>query len=457
MTYDHTKQYRCAIVRGKSLSDLDNLLPAYANILEVICPCDKETFKVRFNEKISAFLSGATKKTLSNHRTEIAGKLFGMYYLDENEIVQTSERTLKLLDDSDQPAFFKDLCAKYQFPSGMNKADSIIEQISKGIKINQLSFLLKVLLDCHRKKRSLTKKEIGYYILNSEDVLSGRATSTEVITQISDDRTAKIEREVSADGKGYSYSHQHINEQLNLLYVANVITFDHSHVYLNKKEMAYIENIARKHDTPPFFDFYSYDLSLSEDRKRATFEWGEYFGLLSDLETEVLATSVDALQNIDLPESQTSQGVDTVALGNEGEEYVYQVERSRVEKVFPRLVNKIKKLGKVKGLGFDIQSVWGEGENAEFAKYIEVKSTKRVTTPSNDFCDTVNLTRNEWMAAQQHQDNYFIYRVYFSQNETKLFIIKNPYRQNEENYLLARPLSYRLDFNQSNGKFYAHE
>ena len=63
-------------------------------------------------------------------------------------------------------------------------------------------------------------------------------------------------------------------------------------------------------------------------------------------------------------------------------------------------------LGKTKGLGYDIQSVVAEeGDKADFAKYIEVKSTKRVTEPNlSDACwmDTLNITRNEWIAAQQH-------------------------------------------------------
>lgn len=49
-----------------------------------------------------------------------------------------------------------------------------------------------------------------------------------------------------------------------------------------------------------------------------------------------------------------------------------------------RLVNKVLLLGKTKGLGYDISSIEAEMnlKFPEFARYIEVKSTKRVTTPS---------------------------------------------------------------------------
>ncbi len=455
MTYDHSKQYRCVIVRGKALTDLDNLLPAYANILSEICPCDNDTFKIEFNRRLSDSLSIQTKKTLDNHRTEIAGKLFGMYFEDQDGVINISDRTLKLLEDSDQPAFFKDLCAKYQFPSGMNKMHTVQEQVSHGIKIRQLSFVMKILLECNKLGNHLTKKEVGYYILNSLEVLQGKTSPEEVLKQISEDRKNNIIREVNTPGKASSYNYQHINEQLNLLVLANVITFDDQNIYINSKEMPYIENLASKYSLPPVFDFYSYNLSALTIRNKAELEWDQYFSKLSDLEVDVLNTSTEALLNIDFPEAPQGRAFDTVALGDDGEEHVYRIERARIESRFPRLVNRIKKLGKIKGLGYDIQSVLGDGPNADFAKYIEVKSTKRVTPPSDIFTDTINLTRNEWIAAQQHKQNFYIYRVYFSQGETKIFIIENPYEQNEQGTLYAVPLNYRLDFDHNSGGFYA--
>ena len=69
----------------------------------------------------------------------------------------------------------------------------------------------------------------------------------------------------------------------------------------------------------------------------------------------------------------------------------------------PRLVNRVLSLGKTKGLGYDIQSVVAEkGDKSDFAKYIEVKSTKRVTEPNLSdvyWMDTLNITRNECIAA----------------------------------------------------------
>ena len=116
--YDHSKQYRCTIIRGKAKNEIDDLLPAYAKVIHDVCPCSYEDFEDKFNVAFARFLPpllrntlalSSTRKTLANHRTEISGKLFGMYYCSEDGIVYESERTAKFLEDDDQPAFFKEM------------------------------------------------------------------------------------------------------------------------------------------------------------------------------------------------------------------------------------------------------------------------------------------------------------------------------------------------------------
>jgi len=49
-------QYRCTIIRGKAQKELDNLLPAYANIVSEICPCTKDVFDQEFNDRLSEII-----------------------------------------------------------------------------------------------------------------------------------------------------------------------------------------------------------------------------------------------------------------------------------------------------------------------------------------------------------------------------------------------------------------
>ena len=85
----------------------------------------------------------------------------------------------------------------------------------------------------------------------------------------------------------------------------------------------------------------------------------------------------------------------------------------------------------------------------EFVKYIEVKSTKRYTRPDPEdtmWIDTLNITRNEWVAAQQHGAFYSIYRVYFSRDGITMFVLSNVAQKLATGKMKATPITYRLDF-----------
>ena len=43
--YNPENQYRCTIIRGKSQTDMEDLLPLYANMVHKFCPCEEEQFK----------------------------------------------------------------------------------------------------------------------------------------------------------------------------------------------------------------------------------------------------------------------------------------------------------------------------------------------------------------------------------------------------------------------------
>ena len=119
----------------------------------------------------------------------------------------------------------------------------------------------------------------------------------------------------------------------------------------------------------------------------------------------------------------------------------------------PWLANKVLSLGKTRGLGYDIQSVIAEpGDMAEFVKYIEVKSTKRLTCPDmndNLWIDTSNITRNEWIAAKQHGAFYSIFRVYFTRDGIIMFVLANVSEKLGDGRMTAVPMTYRVEFGHS--------
>lgn len=460
--YDASRQYRCTIIRGKSQKEMDDLLPAYAKVIDEICPCKADDFELAFNNAFMRYLpeSARIKKTLDNHRTEISGKLFGMYFFSDDGMVYESERTQKFLDDNDQPAFFKDICFKMQFPNGMQKTATIEERIEDKICVRPNAFILKLLQVAKTAKVSITKKDIAYYVLNSLDVLQGKATPYEVLEAISEDKKAGNKRVIVVPGKASSYTYQHINEQINYLELANLIrvTYD-KRVVLNPNEEETIDLFAVAWNEKPEFDVYSFDLSTIETRKDFQYAWDYYFSQLSKEATK-FATSADSLV-VDInaadveptKKSKEKTGINLTEFGDEGEALVYEYEKKRVAAYSIRLANKVLSLGRTKGLGYDIQSVIAEpGDMDEFVKYIEVKSTKRFTCPDvNDslWIDTLNVTRNEWVAAQQHKEFYSIYRVYFTRDGIVMFVLADVAQKFKEGKMQATPMTYRVDFSNS--------
>lgn len=444
MVYNPEEQYRCTIIRGKSKSS-DDILPACANIIEQICPCQKEDFVIQFDARMSEILNDSTKKTLDNHRTEIAGKLFGMYY-EEDGVVFPSERTQKYLTDNDQPAFFKDICFKFQFPNGMDSLSTVREKMSKGISLRQYPFILRLLLLAKIDGIEITKNDIRFYILNSLHVLQGKVAPETVLSKIKEDREKGIIRTVRIPGNNSSFDVQHLNEQINYLEFTNLVKISDEIISLNMREEKAITYMAGFWDKPIPFDAYKYNLDTTEGKIDFYRDWQLYFSKVSE-GSEVFETTIESLSITPVHKGTT---VDKLILGDEGEMYIFEYEKQRVCKFNPRLVSKVIALGKTKGLGYDIQSVIAEeGEEAEFVKYIEVKSTKRVTVPDlkdNTWIDTINLTRNEWVAATQHKDFYSIYRIYFTPGEIIVYVINDVYEKNKKGTIRAVPLNYRVDF-----------
>lgn len=448
-------QYRCTIIRGKAQKELDNLLPAYANIIAEMCPCTKEDFDKNFNDELSNIIYKANfdlldennQKTIRNHITEIAGKLFGLYYFNQSFIYE-SESNKKLLEDNDQPAFFKNLCLNFQFPNGTQKIQTIVERIDDNIKFKPFHFLLALISLAKKSNVLLTKDEITYYVLNAKQVLQGKINIEEVLTEILKDRKNNTSKKLEVT----SFNTQHIREQLNLLALANLIFIDGDLVVLNQAETNTINLFLSELNEPLKFDIYKYDLSIDEEKKAMYSEWSEYFGKIAVKDYELISTSIEALQRVEVEKVVVpKKGTDHTILGDEGEEYVFTLEKIRVTATHPRLTNKVLLLGKQRGLGYDISSVEANEniEEPEFARFIEVKATKRITEPDlqdTTWIDTINLTRKEWIAAKQYRTAYNIYRVYFTPNATIVRKINDPFNKNENGIITVLPTLYRMDF-----------
>jgi len=197
-------------------------------------------------------------------------------------------------------------------------------------------------------------------------------------------------------------------------------------------------------------------LDSIEKRRKFQFAWDAYYAKISPCAGH-FATSPYALTFTEAKKTDQREtkrhGASLTEFGDEGEALVYEYEKKRVSAFSARLANKVLALGKTRGIGYDIQSVIAEpGEEAEFVKYIEVKSTKRLTCPDiNDslWIDTLNITRNEWIAAHQHRGYYSIYRVFFTRGGVVIFVIEDVAEKIKDGRIQATPMTYRVDFSSS--------
>lgn len=456
MNYTPENQYRCTIIRGKSQSEVEDLLPFYAQTVHKNCPCTKVEFDFRCNKQLSKFFFGnedfdgltdANQKTIRNHITEIMGKLLGLYYTTLEDMVYESESCSFLFSKNDFPAFFKNICLNFQFPNFADKFQTLSDRLQNKINIRPMCYVI-TFLDYARKQtinKAITKQEIGYYILNNLDVLQGNVSVEVVYAQIMSDRKNNIKRE-KLQG---SYDWQHIKEQFNLLELANIVETDAEYIWLNTKEENSIKLFIEK-NKESLFDFYQYNFNSEDEKKLAKADWTLYFGKLNSKIANAATQFTEPPQMSELKKEKGSVGLSTVGLGDKGEAFVFRMECERVKAYKERLVNKVLLLGKTKGLGYDICSIEANENPAkpEFARYIEVKSTTRISEPSFDdnWSDSLNLTSKEWIAAEQYGEYYNIYRVYFTKKKTIVIKINNPFKKAEENEIEVFPTIYKMDF-----------
>lgn len=465
--YTPENQYRCTIIRGKSQNDMEDLLPLYANMVHKYCPCEEEQFKSSCYKTLSkalfatdAFeqLSFSNKKTVRNHLTEVAGTLLGLYYPSydyetDTTYINESESCKYLIENNDYPTFFKNLCINFQFPNGAKKFQYIEEDIKKNIHIKPFCYVVDLLYYAQSQpdKELLTKQEIGFYVLNNLDVLQGKVPCKVVYDQIMSDRKNKIKREKLSG----SHDWQHIKEQFNLLELANIIETDATYIWLNKKETKSITFFINQKNNF-IFDAYKYTIKTKEERAIYLEDWRTAYGRFNHELLNIHTRFGGDVVILGRDEQNAHSGAtkSTVDLGDEGEALVFRLEQERVRNYRERLVNKVLLLGKTKGLGYDISSIEADENPSrpEFARYIEVKATKRVTEPSFDspsWMDSLNITAKEWVAAEQYGDYYNIYRVYFTKTKTFIVRIQNPFKKAENGEIEVYPTIYQMNFDAS--------
>jgi len=437
--------YRCAfIIRGRGQQLTDELLPLFSQMVAEITPCEESIFNILARRKIGTIVPGSgSKKTLDNYRTEIIGKILGLYYVDSDGIVNCSNRAKRLLETQDHIQFFKDLCCKLQAPSAISKKAR--KFVPDGICFWPASTLLKILRSARDdfNIKYLTKKEVNYHVFSSKDVLTSSVESYEVAKQIYNYRAKRLKIPIG----GNSREAQHSNEVLNLMANANIIVINGSEVRINEVEKEDIKKIIQYQNEINIFECSSYDLVSSDGWKIFETDWDKHYAELCFPEdVNAFSTKKEkwtSVTPLDFDENEASEAIivresvteldhvaiSTKEIGDEGEEYIYINEKRRVKLNLPDEISRVLRLGSIRGLGYDVQSVLADGSNTQHNFiFIEVKSSVRATRPSGKH--VVSLTSNEYRAAKQYNENFYIYKVYLvgesGSYKVLVFALQNP-------------------------------
>lgn len=430
------KYFRCAfIVRGRGQDKIDELLPVWASIVSKHNTLIEAEFNRRVDVELVRLAGGVTEKTAANYRTETLGKILGLYYTTTDGKVFASKRAERLLATGDQFQFFKDLVCKMQVPSGISKnAKTFIEN---KICFMPAAFILLCLKEAETTGLGfLLKQEVFWYILSNVDVLRGQLTPKEIVKEIKAGRE-KWKYKKYLEG---SKETQHANEMINLLKYANLIkiTGKNGAISLNNNEKEDSYKIIKYAEPGLGFQSYDYTLCNPGDFKKFEQDWEKYFSLpcFSDIKTfqtnlERNFGKVEIEPFDDDEDAGKTFDVSTKEIGDTGERYVFNCERKIVRSKLPQEYRRVHLLSYIKGIGFDVQSVRVDnGPEKDDYIYIEVKTTPRATKPIN-LCHLASLTENEYKAARQHGDNYFVYKVYLTPEGTFVFKLQNPFKSRD--------------------------
>jgi hypothetical protein len=478
MEYSTPHQYKLELhfPRSRFSRDFEDTLILLSSKMVQLGTISKEQFETQ----IDAFLHSIsnrllTEKTIANQRTEML-RLYGLgKYIGDDVIV--GNRTYELIKNQDIPRFFKSLCNRFQFPSGINKIQFTSNYVAANVRFKPAQYIIRLLRagkEITGKSVAVTAKEIAHFVFNDIRVTVNQESPKDCMNRLLDLRKSDVLCSRVNDIIRYARDFMNFMVQANLL-----IEYNKTYI-LNEREKPALDFIEKDNS---FFDEYNKALmpdgSVNLEIIRTTEEkWHNYFTDVDTFEENALNTTIEAFEKETIEVTMENNTIETVTtgfdipkalqqlthdeigkikkvstkdIGDEGELIVYGMERERVLKIRPDLLALVRIVSNDTSLGFDVQSVYDNG----MKKYIEVKTTKRNYTPE-EFNGTAffTISYNEWLAAQQHGDNYYIFRVIITKEKLSIFVIQNPFQKEIEKTLSIFPTEYRLIYTEQSGYFW---
>jgi hypothetical protein len=422
---------------------MDSLLPIFARFARDTCPVGESDVKNGLLSLMERFFPTKSDKTRNNFATEIIRRLLGMIVVNSNGEANVSDLALKLLEDDDQPAFFKVLISRIQLPNPMSKEASYRQEVDDAIHIRPAVLVLEVLRELNGPVSYL---ELRTFALASKIALQGTASASKIADDIRNARSTATPLPNPSTHEGKSNRarhHQHIDEMLRLLELANLVRRGTDNTFvLNTGEQAALDWIFQSPSNQGLFR----DIGIGETYPEFQNVWSEWYGSLppgdvvSDVETPIAALIGE------LAPITGRTATNTTELGKIGEQIVLSWQLGHVRHTRPQDIRHVKDRSMERGIGYDIQSIWCEGSSAGQFRYMEVKTTKRSTKPepNTDSLDLVSFTANEYRAAITHGQNFCLCRVYLFPNGYEIHALDNPIQLAEADAIIMEPSGWNL-------------
>ena len=456
MNYQTPTKYllRCAFPRGRILSQIEDELSILTQFVSRFTPKDKEQFDTLIDSEY-AKLRSVSAKSIKNYRTEMT-KLFGLITVGSDGVVQASERTNLLVESQNFPLFFKTFCHRFQFPNGINKPQETAKQIEAGAQFKPAKFILDLFVLGVEKcgqDFSINGNEISNLVFNDVRVTSGKMSPHQVLDFLLKLRSGHVRF------AGGSKIAQHGREFLGYMLLARLLKEGENGFRLNEKERQAIDYIRQ---SELFFNVPRDFATNTSTRKQLQYEWGLWFGDVSQIEKEKLAAKIERTEIPTIPVpgiektpeaaalAEPAQG-DLKEIGDKGELVVLKYEKERIYQIRPDRIGLVRRVSNDTALGYDIQSL--EFDDVSKKKFIEVKTTERTFPPSEEILTYFPMSGNEWETAKTHGDSYYIYRVFLTAKEPAVFVIKNPVMRCEEGHIILEPLKYRVIVKKQAGSY----
>jgi hypothetical protein len=444
--------------RSRFSRRLEDMLLILSNRITNLGILEKGKFDRLLDEIIRRTVSvPLAEKTIKNQRTEMI-RLFGLVkYVDG--LAVPGNRLSFLAQTQDIPRFFKSFCKQFQFPGGFLKPDKVSAMVREGVKFKPARYILQLMKIAESKygEFGINAAEVTHFVFNDKRVTVENKHPKFTLERIVKNRKQENKLDNTSDVIRYARDFLRYMVEANLLW-------EYKGIYtLNNRETKAIMSIIKYED---FFDGYSgvinddgtWDL---EEYKKVDEKWSEWFSdgeEDKDLETPTTALVKDdshfpeqwkKIKEILERKDSRMKGVATKEIGDEGEKIVYEYELESVSKVRKDLKHMVRIVSNTTWLGYDILSV--HAEKGRRKKYIEVKTTKKNYEPKVEIPFTMSM--NEWSVAEQHKDDYFIYRVTITKEGISIFSIQNPTLCKKKGKLIAEPVAFKIVYSKESGKY----